>query len=67
MTKCPYCGEAMEEGFITLTTNSLADISWSMKPSILGLRSEKLTGWSVLAKNMEGLRCKTCRAVSFRY
>jgi hypothetical protein len=67
MVNCPFCGVPMEEGFVTLTTDGLADMSWSVKPSILGLRSEKLTGWTLLAKNIQGLRCGSCRAVLFRY
>jgi len=67
MTNCPFCGVLMDEGFVTLTTDGLADIAWSTKPSVLGLHSESLTSWAILAKNMQGLRCQSCRAVLFRY
>ncbi len=67
MTACPYCREEMEEGFIALTTDGIADMAWSAKPSILGFRTESLTGWALLAKNLPASRCQACRAVLIRY
>lgn len=67
MANCPLCGAEMEEGFVTMTTNDVADLSWSKKPSILGLHSEKITGWSIIAKNMKGYRCQSCSLVAFEY
>lgn len=67
VTNCPYCGKPMEEGFITITTDGLADMSWGKKPSVLGLGCERITGWALLARNLEGLRCRECKAILFRY
>ncbi len=65
--KCPVCAKGMSSGFLMLSTNSLANLSWTTKPSILGLKSEPITSWSLLAKNLKAFRCEHCQVISFQY
>jgi len=56
----------MEEGYIGIT-GKLFDVSWYRKPTLFGFSGEPLTGWGVIASNLEAHRCVVCRRIISKY
>ncbi len=67
MTKCPSCGEPMEEGYLG-SESFIGGAKWDIKKSKLGIGGEELAKPGSLGMAyFEGNRCKNCSLLLLRY